>query len=100
MPGAPNLSIGPMWPVSPSRTEAFLDYFFAPDATPEWVEEFLALDDQVGAEDTALVASVQRGVASGVFEHGRLLLPSESLIAAFQAWVSAGVAREAQIPGA
>jgi phenylpropionate dioxygenase-like ring-hydroxylating dioxygenase large terminal subunit len=92
MPGAPNLSIGPLWPVSVSRTEGFLDYFFAPDATEDWITDFLALDDQVGAEDTALVASVQRGMASGAFESGRLLLPSESLIAAFQTWVSSGLA--------
>ena len=91
MPGPPNLSIGPMWPVSTSRTEGFLDYFFAPDATPEFVESFLELDDQVGAEDTELVASVQRGMASGAFEHGRLLLPSERLIAAVQAWGSSGI---------
>jgi choline monooxygenase len=98
MPGAPNLSIGPMWPISPSRTEGFLDYFFAPEASPGWIEDFLALDDRVGAEDAELVASVQRGIASGVFEHGRLMLPSESLIAAFQSWVSDGVAGEAQRP--
>jgi phenylpropionate dioxygenase-like ring-hydroxylating dioxygenase large terminal subunit len=87
----PNLSIGPMWPASPSRTDGFLDYFFAPEATDAWIEAFLELDDQVGAEDAVLVASVQRGMASGVFEDGQLLLPSEELIAAFQAWVSAGV---------
>jgi len=91
MPGPPNLSIGPLAPVSPGRTEGFLDYFFAPDADPAWIEEFLALDDQVGAEDTVLVESVQRGMASGVFEEGRLLLPSEELIASFQAWVAAGL---------
>ena len=99
MPGDANLSIGPLWPVSPSRTEGFLDYFFAPGASPAMIEDFLALDDQVGAEDAELVASVQRGMASGVFEHGRLLLPSEDLIAAFQTWVSHTVAPEAQIPG-
>jgi choline monooxygenase len=91
MPGPPNLSIGPLWPVSPSRTEGFLDYFFAPDASEAWIADFLELDNQVGAEDAALVASVQRGMASGVFEDGRLLLPSESLIAAFQAWVASAV---------
>ena len=31
------------------------------------------------------------GWPSGAFEHGRLLLPSEELIAAFQSWVSAGL---------
>ena len=73
--------------MSPSRTEGFLDCFFAPDADDRWIEDLLALDDQVGAEDTVLVESVQRGMASGVFSEGRLLLPSQSLIAAFQAWV-------------
>jgi phenylpropionate dioxygenase-like ring-hydroxylating dioxygenase large terminal subunit len=91
MPGAPNLSIGPLEPVTPGRTEGFLDYFFAPGADPAWIEDFLTLDDQVGSEDVALVESVQRGMASGVFESGRLMLPSEKLIAAFQAWVAAGV---------
>ncbi len=89
--GLANLSIGPMWPTSPGRTDGFLDYFFAPEATEEWIETFLELDDQVGAEDAVLVASVQRGMASGMLEDGRLLLPSEQLIAAFQAWVTAGV---------
>ena len=32
--------------------------------------------------------SVQSGMRSGAFEHGRLLLPSEELIAAFQRWVA------------
>ncbi len=83
-----NLSIGPMWPTSPSRTDGFLDYFFAPEATEEWIAAFLELDDQVGAEDAVLVASVQRGMASGVFDDGQLLLPGEELIAAFQRWVT------------
>jgi phenylpropionate dioxygenase-like ring-hydroxylating dioxygenase large terminal subunit len=89
MPDRPNLSIGPLTPVSPSRTEGFLDYFFAPDATEAWIETFLELDDAVGAEDLVLVESVQRGMASGALDHGQLLLPSEKLIAAFQSWVSA-----------
>jgi choline monooxygenase len=100
MPGPPNLSIGPVWPVSPGRTEGFLDYFFAPDADPEWIARFLALDDQVGAEDVVLVESVQRGIASGALEAGELMLPAESLIAAFQRWVSDALAREPQLPGA
>jgi Ring hydroxylating alpha subunit (catalytic domain) len=42
-------------------------------------------------EDAVLVESVQRGMAAGVLEHGRLLLPSEELIAVFQQWVSDGL---------
>jgi choline monooxygenase len=100
MPGPPNLSIGPLWPVSPGRSEGFLDYFFAPGADPAWIAEFLALDDQVGAEDVVLVESVQRGMASGALAHGELLLPGEALIAAFQRWVSDALAREPELPRA
>ncbi|MDQ3822718.1 MAG: aromatic ring-hydroxylating dioxygenase subunit alpha [Actinomycetota bacterium] len=83
-PGRPNLSIGPIVPLEPGRTARFLDYFFAPDAGDEWVEELLAFDDQVGREDRALVEGVQRGVASGAIGAGRLLEDAERLIVDFQ----------------
>jgi choline monooxygenase len=91
MPGRANMSIGPLTPVSPGCTDGVLDYFFAPDEDPAWIADFMALDDEVGAEDRALVESVQRGMAAGVFAHGELLLPSEDLIAAFQRWVADGL---------
>jgi phenylpropionate dioxygenase-like ring-hydroxylating dioxygenase large terminal subunit len=87
-PGPPNLSIGPITPNGPSRTERYLDYFFAPDADEEWLQEFFAFDDQVGREDAVLVESVHRGMASGLLEQGRLLLNSEPLLAAFQDWLA------------
>ena len=87
-PGPPNLSIGPIVPDGPSRTARYLDYFFAPGVDEEWRNEFFAFDDQVGREDRALVESVQRGMASGVLERGRLLLNAEPLLAAFQGWVA------------
>jgi phenylpropionate dioxygenase-like ring-hydroxylating dioxygenase large terminal subunit len=90
-PGRPNLSIGPIVPAAPGRTERFLDYFFAPDADDAWVEELLAFDDQVGREDRALVEGVQRGVAAGVVERGRLLESAEVLIADFQRRVAAAL---------
>jgi choline monooxygenase len=86
-PGPPNLSIGPISPAGPVRTERYLDYFFAPDAAADWIRDFFAFDDQVGREDRVLVESVQRGTASGLVERGRLLLSSEPLLAAFQGWV-------------
>jgi phenylpropionate dioxygenase-like ring-hydroxylating dioxygenase large terminal subunit len=91
MPGPANLSIGPLLPVDPGRTDGILDYFFAPDADPAWIADYLELDFQVGAEDRVLVESVQRGLRSGAFEHGRLMLPSEELIGEFQRWVAAGL---------
>jgi phenylpropionate dioxygenase-like ring-hydroxylating dioxygenase large terminal subunit len=87
-PGMPNLSIGPITPTAPGRTERYLDYFFEPGVDENWLREFFAFDDQVGREDTALVESVQRGMAAGLLEEGRLLLNAEPLIAAFQSWVA------------
>jgi phenylpropionate dioxygenase-like ring-hydroxylating dioxygenase large terminal subunit len=93
-PGPANLSIGPVVPNGPHRTERYLDYFFAPGLDEQWIREFFEFDDQVGREDTALVESVHRGMASGVLEHGRLLLGSEPLLAAFQEWVSGRLGSE------
>ena len=53
----------------------------------EWIAEFLAFDDQVGAEDTALVEAAQAGAGSGLIPDGRLLSHDEQLIAHFQAYV-------------
>jgi phenylpropionate dioxygenase-like ring-hydroxylating dioxygenase large terminal subunit len=84
MPGRPNFSIGPIVPLAPERTYRYLDYLVAPDADDAWLEEMLAFDAQVGAEDRALVERVQAGVRSGVLEEGRLLPESEQLVAHFQ----------------
>jgi carnitine monooxygenase subunit len=90
-PGRPNVSIGPIVPLAPDRTYRFLDYFFGPDAEAAWIEDLLAFDDQVGREDRALVEGVQRGMASGMVEHGVLMGHSEQLIAHFQALTAAAV---------
>jgi choline monooxygenase len=92
LPGRPNLSIGPVLPDGPERTSRFLDYFFAADADPGWIEETLAWDDQVGREDTALVERVQRGVRLGLVPEGRLLSESERLVAHFDALVRGALA--------
>ena len=87
MPGRPNLSIGPIYPLAPERTYRFLDYLVAPDADERWIEEALAFDAEVGAEDRVLVERVQAGVRSGVLDQGRLLPSSEQLVAHFQSLV-------------
>jgi choline monooxygenase len=86
-PGQPNLSIGPLLPEGPEHCAGFLYYFFAETVDDDWVESFIAFDDQVGAEDRSLVEAVQQGMRCGVLDEGRLLLDSEWLIAAFQAYV-------------
>lgn len=83
-PGRPNLSCGPMIPAGPERTARFIDYFFAPDVDQGWIDELMEFDNQVGAEDRALVEGVQRGVRSGLLAEGRLLSESEQLVVHFQ----------------
>lgn len=91
-PGRQNLSLGPALPDGAERTTRFLDYFFAPAADDGWIAEYLAWDDQVGAEDTALVERVQRGLRSGLLEAGVLLPASERLIAHFDRLVADALA--------
>lgn len=84
-PGRPNISIGPVAPVTPDRSARFLDYFFGPDVDQPWIDDLMAFDDQVGREDKGLVEGVHRGIASGALEHGYLMGHSERLIGHFQA---------------
>jgi phenylpropionate dioxygenase-like ring-hydroxylating dioxygenase large terminal subunit len=103
LPGRPNLSLGPVNPVTPTRTARFLDYFFAPDADEAWIEELVAFDSQVGAEDRVLVEGVQRGVSAGAIEHGQLMGQAEWLIVHFQEQVAEALvdsASTAEAPGA
>ena len=91
-PGRPNVSIGPIVPVTAERTYRFLDYFFGPDVDRAWIDELMAFDDQVGSEDRALVEGVHRGVTSGALERGVLLSRSEQLIGHFQSLTAAALA--------
>jgi choline monooxygenase len=92
MPGHPNLSIGPVIPVTPDETYRYLDYFVGPDVDEDWVAAMVAFDEQVGAEDRLLVESVQRGMAAGGHDHGTLFLDSEQLIAHFASYLNAQLA--------
>jgi choline monooxygenase len=87
LPGHPNLSIGPLWPVSTDRCAGFLDYFFGPEADEQWIEELLEFDNVVGSEDTALIETAQAGTSAGIIEHGRLLAHDDQLIASFRDYV-------------
>ena len=59
-------------------THRFLDYFVAEDADGAWIEESLAFDAQVGAEDRMLIERVQAGMRAGLIAEGRLLPESGS----------------------
>ena len=87
LPGHPNLSIGPLWPTSPTTCAGYLDYWFADSADHDWIEQLFVLDTQVGAEDTALVEGAQRGTSAGLIDRGWVLGGAESLIGHFQDFV-------------
>lgn len=86
-PGRMNLSLDVWIPDGPEHTIGFTEQYFAPDVPLGLREEMIAFGAQVGAEDDALVESVQRGLSSGMMPQGRLLLGSESLIHHFQGLV-------------
>ena len=89
MPGRPNFSIGPIVPLTADRTYRYLDYFFAPGTDQSWIADYIALDNQVGAEDRTLVERVHAGMRTGAVAHGVLLPVSERLIGEFQSLVTA-----------
>jgi choline monooxygenase len=91
-PGRPNFGIDTWIPVAPNRTIGVSDYYFGPDVTDAEVAELVAFSQQVGAEDDALVRSVQEGLDSGLVQQGRLLRTSERLIGHFQKLVHDAVA--------
>jgi phenylpropionate dioxygenase-like ring-hydroxylating dioxygenase large terminal subunit len=87
LPGRPNLSIGPVWPTGPVTCAGYLDYWFTDAVDQEWIDALFALDDQIGAEDTALVEAAQRGSSAGMIERGWVLGGAETLIGHFQDYV-------------
>jgi carnitine monooxygenase subunit len=84
MPGALNLTIGPIVPLAPERTYRSLDYFFGEEADEAWIADYMELDEQVGREDRELVERVQAGVRTGAIEAGMMLPQSEQLVVHFE----------------
>lgn len=97
-PGPGNVSLNLIMPTGPSSTRAVYDYCFVPEVTAEESEEFMAFIDVVQKEDIALCESVQRGLASGRLEQGRLLLSRESALRHFQRMVHRFLGDEPTLP--
>jgi phenylpropionate dioxygenase-like ring-hydroxylating dioxygenase large terminal subunit len=87
-PGFPNLAIDIWIPDGPNATKGFSEQYFAPGVSEEFARDLIAFNHRVGAEDDALTDSVQRGLAAGLPEHGRLLTNSEQLVIHFQKLVA------------
>ena len=92
-PARANLSIGPIAPAGPAAPSATSTTSSPQALDDDWIATSSPSTTRSGARTRALVESVHRGMASGMLEHGRLLLNAEPLLAAFQRWVGAGSAR-------
>jgi phenylpropionate dioxygenase-like ring-hydroxylating dioxygenase large terminal subunit len=90
-PGQNNLLVYSFRPVAVDHTIGYFDYFFDPDVDEQAERDFIAFLDEVGAEDIPLIESVQRGMASGRVDIGRLV-PDEQQIEHFQKLVKAAIA--------
>ena len=74
-------------PLAAGRSVYVRQYCFAKHVTEQERVETLAFWEQVLGEDEALTVGVQRGLDSGRFERGSLLLPStEPAIQVFESW--------------
>lgn len=89
-PGQNNLLVYSFRPLAVDHTIGYFDYFFDPDVDEAAERDFIAFLDEVGAEDLPLIESVQRGMASGRVDTGRLV-PDEQQIQHFQELVKAAV---------
>jgi choline monooxygenase len=83
-PGPGNVSLNLFEPVDTHRTLAVYEYCFADAVPDEQVEDFTRFIDQVQNEDVALCESVQRGLRTGYFDQGRLMLSRENGLRHFQ----------------
>lgn len=83
-PGPGNVSLNLFLPIAPDHTRAIYDYCFADAVSDAEVDEFVRFIDQVQDEDVVLCESVQRGLESGYFAQGRLMLSSERALRHFQ----------------
>jgi phenylpropionate dioxygenase-like ring-hydroxylating dioxygenase large terminal subunit len=86
-PGPGNVSTNLIVPLGVDRTLAVYDFFYEDGADPAATEEITELIHQVMVEDVGLCEAVQRGMASGTFPAGRLMLRYEHSIRHFQALV-------------
>jgi phenylpropionate dioxygenase-like ring-hydroxylating dioxygenase large terminal subunit len=84
VPGPPNLQAYAWAPLSTTRMASTTFSWFSEETTEEEIDQIVAFNNEVSAEDEALVDSVQEGLDSGAVPHGKLMPESEALIGRFQ----------------
>jgi len=87
-PGPGNVSTNLIVPVGPNRTIATYQFFFADDVPDADAQEIVTFIDQVQQEDIGLCESVQRGLRSGFFDQGQLIVSRENGIRHFERMVA------------
>jgi choline monooxygenase len=65
-------------PLGPDRCKVIFDYFFAEDATPEFIKDSVAVAHQVQIEDVGICEEVQRGLHSRSYSVGRFSVKREA----------------------
>jgi choline monooxygenase len=83
-PGHGNVSINHFIPATVDHTLVIKDYLFMDTVEADEEADFIRFIEQVQVEDVALCESVQRGLATGYFDQGRLMLCQESALRHFQ----------------
>lgn len=83
-PGPGNVSLNLILPTGTGRSRAVYDFCFVEEVGDDEAEDFMAFVDQVQKEDIELCESVQRGLGSGYFDRGKLLLTREKALQHFQ----------------
>jgi len=87
-PGPGNVSLNLFVPVDADHTKAIYDYCFVDAVTEDEERDFIRFIDQVQEEDIVLCESVQRGLRSGYFDRGKLMLRREKALRHFQRLVA------------
>ncbi len=83
-PGHGNVSINYFLPLAVDRTRVVKDYCFTDEVGADEEADFVRFIDQVQEEDEALCESAQRGLSTGYFDQGRLMLSQERALRHFQ----------------
>jgi choline monooxygenase len=96
MPG--RLQANRVLPLTPDRCRVEFHYYYLPDEEAQArIAADLAFTDRVQQEDGAVCEQVQRGLASGFYEPGRLCPRHEGAVAHFHRLLLADYARDAEV---
>lgn len=93
-PGIGNASLNLIQPLSEGRTRAIYEFYFAEEFPEDEAAKLIELIDQVQREDIIICEAVQRGLMSGYYEQGQLMLSHENGIQHFQRLVYNALAQD------